>query len=40
VAGSDPATEVAEAEVKFQPMLRALGAVPDQSAGQPGSSCS
>lgn len=32
VAGSDPAAELAEAEVKFRPMLRALGLPPDQGA--------
>ena len=33
VAGSDPAAELAEAEVKFQPMLRALWLPADQHAG-------
>jgi menaquinone-specific isochorismate synthase len=32
VAGSEPAAEQAEAEAKFQPMLRALGLSPDQTA--------
>jgi menaquinone-specific isochorismate synthase len=36
VAGSDPAAELAEAEVKFRPMLRALGLPPDQAVGGPG----
>ncbi len=34
-AGSEPAAELAEAEAKFQPMLRALGLSPDQDAGLP-----
>jgi menaquinone-specific isochorismate synthase len=35
VAGSDPAAELAEAEAKFRPMLRALGLSPGQHASWP-----
>jgi menaquinone-specific isochorismate synthase len=36
VAGSDAAAELAEAKVKFQPMLRALGLSPDKELDLPG----
>jgi menaquinone-specific isochorismate synthase len=35
VAGSEPADELAEAEAKFRPVLRALGLSPGQHAGWP-----